>query len=703
MLRSLAGSLIDRTARMPVAFDAILVVVLSVATAVIVFGLWQHGLHSPLVDFGDSTYYQFLIKTIVEHGWYTHNPDVGAPFGATMYDFPIPEPTHLLLIRLLGLISKDPVFLYNLFYLVSFGTTGLAAWWALRNCGVNRPLAIAGAFLFAILPYHFLRLGHLLLAAYFAVPIFGAYAVRLALFRGLHPALGIRVTLGSLVLIAIAAGAGIYYAFFGCLFLVAGAVMGSIRSQNRTPLLVGAACVAIIVAVIALSLVPNALYHQAEGANLVVAQRMPDEAEILGLRLTQLLLPSLHHRLSWLASLTGDYYAHAPFVNESWMSTLGLLGSVGLIAAMWVGLFGPRERFATLAAIGTLAIIGILFATIGGFGALFAFLVTPEMRGLNRISVCIAFFALLALVLLVQHICDRKPWVCVPVAILLMILGTIDEIPTNLDTPTDAAFQRDQPFYDKLQSTLTPGTEVYELPYIYFPESPKAGSLFSYAHFEPYLRTSGLRFSFGDMHGRASDAWNEQVSHLEGSAFINALAGAGFGAIYLNRAGYSDKGASVEHSLTSVLGPPLIDSSEHTLAVWRIPLEKAQATRPFIVAQPARGWYPQTENAKGVFEDWSKGSAELLVVNPGAASSFEIRFTAISPMPRNLEFHYGDTALGRYDLKAGVPQDVDLHFRADPGITRLRLETDRPAQRIVGEKHPVAFRIIDLAYGASAP
>jgi hypothetical protein len=39
---------------------------------------------------------------VLDHDWYTRNPDLGAPFGATMYDFPIPEPTHLAVIRLLG-------------------------------------------------------------------------------------------------------------------------------------------------------------------------------------------------------------------------------------------------------------------------------------------------------------------------------------------------------------------------------------------------------------------------------------------------------------------------------------------------------------------------------------------------------------------------------------------------------------------------
>src|SRR5262249_49084445 len=143
-----SASLSDAMSRMPDWVDAIFVVALCVTTILIVSGLWRGNWHSPLTEIGDPEYYHFLFKTIIDHGWYTQNPDVGAPFGATMYDFPIPELTNLLLIRVLGLTSRDPFLAVNLFYVASFGTTALAAWWALRNCGVNRPLAIAGAFLF---------------------------------------------------------------------------------------------------------------------------------------------------------------------------------------------------------------------------------------------------------------------------------------------------------------------------------------------------------------------------------------------------------------------------------------------------------------------------------------------------------------------------------------------------------------------------
>ena len=98
---ALPATLLRRVARIPAWVDALFVVVLCVAIAATSIGAW-HDLRTPFLYTGDATYYQFVIKTILDHGWYTQNPDLGAPFGATMYDFPIPEPTHLAVIRLLG-------------------------------------------------------------------------------------------------------------------------------------------------------------------------------------------------------------------------------------------------------------------------------------------------------------------------------------------------------------------------------------------------------------------------------------------------------------------------------------------------------------------------------------------------------------------------------------------------------------------------
>lgn len=150
---SMSGKIRGRflaVARWP-AIDALLLGVLCVAAALTALGSWRADLHVPYLIQGDAAATQYLIKTVLDHGSYLTNPDVGAPFGATMYDFPIPEPTNFGIVRALGLFSHDPFLVYNLFYLLSFASVGIAAWWGFRRLGVDRPLSFAGGFLFSML------------------------------------------------------------------------------------------------------------------------------------------------------------------------------------------------------------------------------------------------------------------------------------------------------------------------------------------------------------------------------------------------------------------------------------------------------------------------------------------------------------------------------------------------------------------------
>jgi phosphoglycerol transferase len=689
-----------RAAHVPAWVDALFVMTLCVAVAMTSIGAWQ-DLRVPLQYGGDATYYQFVIQTILEHGWYTRNPDLGAPFGATMYDFPIPEPTHLALIRLFGLFSGDPFLCFNLFYLTSFATVAFAAWYSLRQLGTGRTLAVAGAFLFSILPYHFIRMGHLFLASYFAAPVFAAYALRLATYAPVESKATRNLTPATVLALAVAAGAGVYYAFFGCVFIAAGAIFGAVQSQRREPLRGGALGIAISVAVLGLSLLPNALFHLSEGANAAVAQRGAWEAEVYGLRVTQLLLPANGHRIQALGAITRAYSEQTPLINENATAALGVLGSFGLLAAMAIALCGGFGRFQRVAAAGMLAIVGILFGTIGGFGSLFALLVTPEIRCLNRISVFIAFFAILSTMLLARRSIGARPVVLALAGALFVMVGWIDQIPARaVGRMGPAVFRQEQAFFDRLQASVAPGTAVYELPYMAFPEAAPTGTLWSYDLLDPYVHTNALRWSFGEMRGRTADQWNDAVSKLGGAELAAALARAGFGAIYMDRRGYKDRGAAVEPRLAAALGAPLIEDEARNVAVYRIPSALASTGAPFVVVGPGRDWYPWASNAKDGPQGWSKGSADFVVGNPNSeVVPFAVEFTLTSAVAREVRVRYAGRELGAYALQPGVAQKVSLRFDAASGVSRVELDTDVAAVLSGTDGQKRAFRVGELAYG----
>jgi hypothetical protein len=138
-----------------------------------VLRLWRADLGVPIDQGGDATQIQMLIKSLIDHPWYQHNPNLGAPFGQTLYDWPgfVGDHLQLLALKLLTLFSGSVGVVVNAYYLLSFPAVALVAFLVLRRLGVSRGSALVCASLFSLLPYHFERReNHLFLAVYVSVP-----------------------------------------------------------------------------------------------------------------------------------------------------------------------------------------------------------------------------------------------------------------------------------------------------------------------------------------------------------------------------------------------------------------------------------------------------------------------------------------------------------------------------------------------------
>src|SRR5262245_34407562 len=79
-----------------------LAALLSLVAAVPLLELWQARLRVPFDYNGDSLSFAMVAKAVVDHGWYLNNPQLGAPFGQQMHDFPFADSLHLLIIKLLS-------------------------------------------------------------------------------------------------------------------------------------------------------------------------------------------------------------------------------------------------------------------------------------------------------------------------------------------------------------------------------------------------------------------------------------------------------------------------------------------------------------------------------------------------------------------------------------------------------------------------
>jgi phosphoglycerol transferase len=740
-LRLVAGDAADETragsAARPALWKAALAyagaVAVSVALMAAALKLERADLHVPLCYTWDSVLCQTWIKGVLEHGWYLENPDLGAPVGQQMYDFPLADSLHFLAIKGLGRVVPDPAAVYNLYYLLTFPLTTLTTLFALRRFRVSYAVSVTVALLFTFLPLHFARLIHYFLACYYVVPLMGMVVLQVYLGK-FHTrrvedgttdsrwALAGRWLVGLLAC-GLTGMAGIYYAFFACFFLLVAGVAALCARRGR---LAAGAAVALILAVCVsagLTLSPSILYKEHNGPNPAAVERGACEAEIYGLRITQLLLPVTEHRVPLLARFKRSYNRTAPLVNENDTASLGVVGGAGfLLLLAWLLL--RRRAAGSPGLLDGLAVCtgaGVLLATMGGLSSLFTYLTVPYIRGYNRIAVYLGFFALCAVAVVLQRAADcwaRTParkavfWVLLTG---LLGVGIFDQT-CPAQVPEYARWRRDyaedEDFARRLEAAVPPGTLVYQLPYMPFPEvGPKHG-ITNYDLFRPYLHAHALRWSYGAMKGREADDWQRALLPRTPAERLPLLAFAGFGGVYVDRAGYEDHGAALEADLARLLDTaPLVsstgrfafyDMAPYTRALKEKLTDEEWRQRQEAVLHPVAfrwlpGWHlPEESEAEGTFR-WCTGPGEVRITNDSDhPRRLTVRMTCQTPDagPWHLRI---DGELWQDEVRVdGQGRAVTKGLVVPPGTHAVRFTCDRPPAARPGDGRVLSFRILNF-------
>ncbi len=575
-------------------------VVATGAILTLIMQLWRADWTVPFAYSKDALLCAMLAKTVAENGWYLHNPLLGMPGGLSYYDYPFGDALHFALLWLLSCVTRKFGLIVNLFYVLSFPLASLASLFTLRRLGMTWGCAVVGALLYAFLPYHFLRgEPHLFLSMYWVAPL----SILVMLWIGDEQGLRGRGRGAAAALVCALLGvSGFYYAFFaGFLFLVAGAE-AAVRRKCARPLIAGVALVGLVGCVGLLNVVPNLQYWHGHGQNPSVAHRAPMEADYYGLKVAQLLLPVTGHRLRAQARFKDDYNNTMPMINENDDSTLGIVGSMGfLILILCLGLRSTALFPSVLGRLVTLNLFAVLLGTVGGVGSLVALTVLPQIRSYNRVSIFIAFFALAAVLALVdqwrrQSACDpAKRRLGVALLAFLLFFGLFDQTSASF-VPDYAQLNRqygsDDRFVRDIEAAVPSHAMVFQFPAVPFPEGMTRIDMTDYQQFRGYLHSRTLRWSYGAMKGRGADAWQRNVSMGALPAQVGAISQAGFGGIWVNRDGYGDNGNAMARDLTALLHAPPLASDDGRLLFFRLPARASMlvraATVPIIVPNAAR-------------------------------------------------------------------------------------------------------------------
>src|SRR5205823_3564091 len=162
----------------------------------------------------------------------------------------------------------------------------------------------------------------------------------------------------------------------------------------------------------------------------ILREKTANEAEVYGLKIRQLVSPVFEHQFPPFRWWTAKEAAAAfPVETENMISRLGVVATVGFLVLLVLQLFRPAATEPALPVMSAarLTMAGLLLATVGGFGSLFNLLVTPQIRGYNRITAYLAFFALLGICWGLEAVTRRWPSRGYAVLASVLVLGVWDQ------------------------------------------------------------------------------------------------------------------------------------------------------------------------------------------------------------------------------------------------------------------------------------
>ena len=552
-------------------------IVLSCFLIVIVLQLWTADLRVPFNDQADSILVQTMIKSIQENGWFLRNPALGGPKGSNFYDFPMSENWHFLVLKLLGYIIRPTGLLLNV-YVLLISATACTTCFALRRLSISTGSALVGSLLFAFLPYHLLReYPHVFLASYYLVPLQILMCLRIANGNSLAQSassdkfvsISRRSLFGMLLVTSLVSAGGVYYAFFGCFFLLLAGIYAAAQWGGWKNLAIACFLCGWTTVLTGANLAPSIIYHHTHGANVDAVQRSHFESEMFGMKLAQLLLPITNHRIKLLADLKDRYRLQGILINENDAASLGLIASIGFL--LLLAQFLRRRQTTGSESPGlfpALAILNggaVLLATVGGFGSIFSLIATPWIRGYNRISVYIGFFGIVAVLMLLEPVLARlrggPARACAYAASLsaLLLVGIYDQTSPQMIPnygALKASFATRKNFVAHLEGSLPRAAMIFQLPYVRYPEAEGYCGTGGYDHLLPYLCSSSLRWSFGAVQGREGDSLSYMLATLPPAAMVEKLVLAGYEGLLIDRLAYSDSGQGVEKTFAALTAAP---------------------------------------------------------------------------------------------------------------------------------------------------
>ena len=565
---------------------AITGVLLTGLVLVYLFRIWDLNPRVPIVYSGDGLLSLMSFQNMKETFWYLESSHLGFPFNQNLNDFPaVADTTNLIFSRLLVSLTGDIGLTFNIQYFFSYFSGFLGAYVGARILRLSPLHALFIGLIYAFLPFHYLHgASHLYLSSYWMIPLWLAVTVKELSTPGWILSLEEKKqfnlrqfiletrTFLLMALILFSASAGFYYSFF---FIIATGFFGLLvtareRGMKKYGLLLMSSCGALLVG---LQILPILFFQRSMGSNLEVVQRGLGEVRFYSLDITKLFLPIRDHRLSlvrdWVGSLDPSLLA------GEYAEPLGLLVALSLLTLLMIYVFQTKSKdeFALLTPLAQVVLFFLGMSIVGGGGYFLGVLGLTQIRVWSRITIVLAFPALIFLFQLAQLFANRFKDVKFRYLffVVLSAFQILDYTPTSLApnyAKTSEEWNRDKRIAKTIHNSISSQAKIFQLPIVKFPESPPTFQKADYEHLRMYLHLPSAYFSYGGVKGRESQWLNRLSSDPE--TLFTQLSLVGFDAVWIDNRGFETNPSVFALFAESKIGSSLISAENSPFALYDI-------------------------------------------------------------------------------------------------------------------------------------
>ena len=215
---------------------------------------------------------------------------------------------------------------------------------------------------------------------------------------------------------------------------------------------------------------------------------------------------------------------------------------------------------------------------MGGFGSIIFMMGIEIIRGYNRISVFIGFFAITAVCLLLNEWegkIAKTVWKCVYMGgvALVMLFAIWEQNPSvsfNFEGNKEEWIS-DADFFARVDAVMDEDDSIFQLPYAEYPEGDIQNDMGHLSHYIGYLHSDKLKWSFGTTDGSDTDIWYEQTASLPVDKMIQEILSKGFDGLYINRDAYEEpEWTALEKSVQEYTGVTPVVSNDERLVFYKL-------------------------------------------------------------------------------------------------------------------------------------